>query len=80
MLVLLVIGAAQVFQSVYLITTVDGVPGNPYGSTNVLFTYAYYQAFSVFAFGYAAAIATLLAIVILSFSVFEIRLLRRNDE
>jgi multiple sugar transport system permease protein len=79
-LVLLVIGAAQVFQSVYLITTVDGVPGNPYGSTNVLFTYAYYQAFSVFAFGYAAAIATLLAVVILSFSVVEIRLLRRNDE
>jgi|SRR5580698_26384 len=78
-LVLLVIGGAQVFQSVYLITSVDGVPGNPYGSTNVLFTYAYYQAFSVFSFGYAAAIATMLALVLISFSVVRVQLLRRSE-
>jgi multiple sugar transport system permease protein len=78
-LVLLVIGGAQVFQSVYLITSVDGVPGNPYGSTNVLFTYAYYQAFSVFSFGYAAAIATMLALVLISFSVVRVQLLRRSQ-
>jgi multiple sugar transport system permease protein len=78
-LVLLVIGGAQVFQSVYLITNVDGVPGNPYGSTNVLFTYAYYQAFSVFSFGYAAAIATMLALVLIAFSVVRVQLLRRSQ-
>jgi ABC-type sugar transport system permease subunit len=64
---------------VYLITSVDGVPGNPYGSTNVLFTYAYYQAFSVFSFGYAAAIATMLALVLISFSVVRVQLLRRSE-
>jgi multiple sugar transport system permease protein len=78
-LVLLVIGGAQVFQSVYLITSVDGVPGNPYGSTNVLFTYAYYQAFSVFSFGYAAAIATMLGLVLIAFSVVRVQLLRRSQ-
>jgi multiple sugar transport system permease protein len=78
-LVLLVIGAAQVFQSVYLITSVDGVPGNPYGSTNVLFTYAYYQAFSVFSFGYAAAIATMLGLVLIVFSVVRVQVLRRSQ-
>jgi multiple sugar transport system permease protein len=78
-LVLLVIGGAQVFQSVYLMTSVDGVPGNPYGSTNVLFTYAYYQAFSVFSFGYAAAIATILGLVLIAFSVVRVQLLRRSE-
>jgi multiple sugar transport system permease protein len=78
-LVLLVIGGAQVFQSVYLMTSVDGVPGNPYGSTNVLFTYAYYQAFSVFSFGYAAAIATMLGLVLIAFSVVRVQMLRRSQ-
>jgi multiple sugar transport system permease protein len=78
-LVLLVIGGAQVFQSVYLITSVDGVPGNPFGSTNVLFTYAYYQAFSLFSFGYAAAIATMLALVLVTFSVVRVQMMRRSQ-
>jgi multiple sugar transport system permease protein len=78
--VLLVIGGAQVFQSVYLMTSAQGVPGTPYGSTNVLFTWAYYQAFTLFSFGYAAAIATMLAVILVGFSVVEIRLLRRDDQ
>ena len=58
-LVLLVIGATQVFTQVYLMTG-----GGPYNSTQVLFTYAYQQAFTNFEFSYAAAIASLIAVVV----------------
>jgi multiple sugar transport system permease protein len=72
--VLLVIGAAQVFTQVYEITK-----GGPYNSTQTLMTYMYQQAFSNFAFGYAAALASLLAVVLFGFSAAEIRILRRQD-
>ena len=74
-LVLLVIGAATVFQSVWLITV-----GGPYGSTNVLYTYAYQQAFTDFAFGYAAAIGSLLAVVLFGVSLAEIQVLRPRGD
>jgi multiple sugar transport system permease protein len=74
-LVLLVIGAATVFQSVYLITA-----GGPYGSTNVAYTYAYQLAFTDFEFGYAAAIASFLAVVLFGLSVAEIRVLRPRGD
>ena len=73
-LVLLVIGASQVFTQVYILTA-----GGPFGSTQVLFTYAYQQAFSFFAFSYAAAIASVMAVVVLALSILQIRVLRRND-
>ena len=73
-LVLLVIGAAGVFQQVYLMTA-----GGPYNSTQVLFTYAYQQAFQFFNFSYAASIASLFAVVLFSFSVVEIQVLRRHE-
>jgi multiple sugar transport system permease protein len=73
-LVLLVIGAAQVFTQIYEITK-----GGPYNSTQSLMTYMYQQAFSNFAFGYAAALASLLALVLFGFSAAEIRILRRQD-
>jgi multiple sugar transport system permease protein len=72
--VLLVIGAAQVFTQIYEITK-----GGPYNSTQSLMTYMYQQAFSNFAFGYAAALASLLAVVLLGFSAAEIRILRQHD-
>jgi multiple sugar transport system permease protein len=72
--VLLVIGAAQVFTQIYEITK-----GGPYDSTQSLMTYMYEQAFSNFAFGYAAALASLLAVVLFGFSAAEIRILRRQD-
>lgn len=73
-LVLLVIGAAQVFTQIYIITK-----GGPYNSTQALFTWAYEQAFANFAFGYAAALASLLAVVLFGFSALEIRVLRQQD-
>ena len=72
--VLLVIGAAQVFTQIFEITK-----GGPYNSTQSLMTYMYQQAFSNFAFGYAAALASLLAVVLFGFSAAEIRILRQQD-
>jgi multiple sugar transport system permease protein len=73
-LVLLVIGASQVFTQVFITTA-----GGPYGSTQVLLTYAYSQAFSFFAFSYAAAIASIMAVVVLGLSMLQIHVLRQND-
>jgi ABC-type sugar transport system permease subunit len=72
-LVLLVIGASQVFTQVYITTG-----GGPFGSTAVLLTEAYQQAFSYFYFSYAAAIASLMAVVVLGLSILQIRVMRRN--
>lgn len=72
-LVLLVIGAATVFTQVYLMTA-----GGPFNSTQVLFTWAYQQAFAFFSFSYAAAIASTLAIVLFGLSLAEIRVLRQD--
>jgi multiple sugar transport system permease protein len=72
--VLLVIGGTQVFTQIFLLTG-----GAPYNSTQVLFTYAYQQAFTNFAFGYAAAVASLIAVVVFGLSVAEIQLLRRGN-
>ncbi len=73
-LVLLVIGGAQVFIQIYEITK-----GGPYDSTQTLMTYMYQQAFSNFAFGYAAALASLLAGVLFGLSWAEIRILRQQE-
>lgn len=72
--VLLVIGGTQVFTQVYLMTQ-----GGPYNSTQVLFTYAYQQAFTNFEFGYAAAIASMMAVIVFGLSVAEVQLLRRRN-
>jgi multiple sugar transport system permease protein len=78
--VLLVIGAATVFQSVWLITLgAAGIAGSPYGSTHVLYTYAYQLAFTDFEFGYAAAIASLMAVILFGLSVAEIRVLKPRE-
>jgi multiple sugar transport system permease protein len=73
-LVLLIIGAAQVFTQIYLVTR-----GGPYNSTEALMPYMYQQAFANFAFGYAAALASLLAVVLFGFSWAEIRMLRQQE-
>jgi multiple sugar transport system permease protein len=74
--VLLIIGAVQVFTQIYEIT--KGV-GGPYNSTQTLMTYMYQNAFSFFEFGYAAALASLLAVILFGFSWAEISVLRQQD-
>lgn len=72
-LVLLLIGASQVWIQVFLLTG-----GGPYNSTQVLLGVAYQQAFTFFDFSYAAAVASLMAVVVLVFSVVPIRVMRRG--
>jgi multiple sugar transport system permease protein len=73
-LVLLVIGASQVFTQVYLLTE-----GGPYGSTQVLLGDAYQQAFTFFQFSYAAAIASVMAVVVLVLSIVQVRVMRGSQ-
>ncbi|MHB8296189.1 MAG: carbohydrate ABC transporter permease [Acidimicrobiales bacterium] len=70
-LVLLIIGGVQVFISVYLMTS-----GGPFNSTQVFLTYIYEEAFQLFDFGYAAALATVVAVGLFVLSIVEIRVLR----
>jgi ABC-type sugar transport system permease subunit len=53
--------------------------GGPYNSTQALMTYMYQVAFKDFEFGYAAALASLLAIVLLGFSWAEIHILHQQE-
>lgn len=72
--VLLVIGAAQTFTQVYLVTN-----GGPYNSTQTLMSYMRQLAFINFSFGYAAALASLVALVLFGFSWAEIYVLRQQE-
>ncbi|GHF11148.1 carbohydrate ABC transporter permease [Pseudolysinimonas yzui] len=72
--IMLVIGGFNVFISVYLMTG-----GGPAGETDVLLTYMYYQAFGNLDFGYGAAIAVILTLLVFALSVLQLRLFRDRD-
>ncbi len=72
--VMLVIGAFNVFISVYLMTG-----GGPAGRTDVLLTYMYRLAFGKLEFGYGSAIAVILTLVVLVLSLAQLRLFRDRD-
>ena len=74
-LVLLTIGGFQVFISVYIMTG-----GNPLHRTDVLLTYMYSNAFEFLDLGYGAALSYLFALMVMTLSVIQIRLLRRPVE
>ncbi len=73
-LVMLIIGAVQAFIPVYLMTQ-----GGPDNSTQLLLTYTYQQAFSFFDFGYAAALASVLAVALFWVSIGQYRILRARN-
>lgn len=70
--VMLVIGAFNVFISVFLVTG-----GGPLHRTEVLLTYMYYQGFSRLNFGYGAALSYILGIIIFVISAIQLRLFSR---
>ncbi|SDO67825.1 carbohydrate ABC transporter membrane protein 1, CUT1 family [Nakamurella panacisegetis] len=74
-LVLQVIGAFNVLQSVLLMTN-----GGPAGSTEVPLTYMYKQAFSFLDFGYASAMSFILAIIIFIVSFIQFKFLGEKKE
>lgn len=65
-LILLTIGAMNVFLSVFLITG-----GGPQQKTEVFLSYLYHQAFEFFDFGYGAALSVVLAIGLLIVSILQ---------
>lgn len=72
LVVTLLIGALQVFDSVAVMTH-----GGPVNATTVFNYYIYDQAFSFFRAGYAAAVAMVLFAIILLLTAVQIRLSRR---
>jgi len=69
--VMLVIGGFNVFISVLVMTG-----GGPAGSTQVLLTYMYLQAFTYLDFGYGSAIAVVLTFLVFTLSVIQLKLFR----
>lgn len=73
--VMLTIGAFQSFIQFYIITG-----GGPVHQTEVFLSYMYNQAFNFLDFGYASAIAWLLAALILVISLVQFRLIKSTYE
>lgn len=71
-LVMLLIGAFNVFIGVYLLTG-----GKPLHQTEVLLTYMYTQAFDFLEFSYGASISWVLAAIVFALSLVQLRALRR---
>ncbi len=69
--IMLIIGAFNVFLSVYLLTG-----GGPEGSTEVLLSYMYTQAFKYLDFGYGTAVGLLMGVAVVVLSFFQRRMLR----
>ena len=74
-LVTRLIAALQAFTQVYLMTS-----GGPVNATRTMVMLLYEQAFASFRFGYASAIAFVLLLVILAFTVVQLRLMRTSWE
>lgn len=65
--------AVKVFEEIYVMTR-----GGPFFSTYTMFMYIFDEAFQELNMGYAAALAVVLALVILVFSVVNFRVFRRG--
>jgi multiple sugar transport system permease protein len=74
-MIMLVIGAFNVFISVSLMTD-----GGPADQTQVPLTYLYRQAFDFLDFGYGSAIAFMLTAVIVAFSALQFRFQGADEE
>lgn len=71
-LILALIGAFQVFTQAYVMTS-----GGPDGATDFYVFYLYDVAFQKLSMGYASAMAWLLFVIILTFTLLQFRLSRR---
>lgn len=73
--VMLVIGGFNVFTSVLLMTG-----GGPIGQTDVVLSYMYSQAFSNLDFGYGSALSVILAVIVFTLAIIQLRLFRNRSE
>lgn len=79
-LVITVIGSFQVFDTVIVATGgFSGRPGGPINASRVIYLYIYENAFNFNQFGYAAALAVTLAVVLLVVTIAQLRLLRAGE-
>ncbi|WP_374209677.1 carbohydrate ABC transporter permease [Glycomyces sp. TRM65418] len=75
-LIMGLIGAFQIFSQVYILAPNNNV-GGPDNASQMMVTLLFQEAFSFYHFGYASAIAWLLFIVILLFTVIAFRTARK---
>ena len=73
--IIAVAGSLNVFDLVYVMTN-----GGPYNSTQTVMTYVYQEAFSNYSFGYAAAIAVLLFLIVAIITIVSLRAMRSSNE
>lgn len=73
--VVLLIGAFNVFLSVYLLTN-----GGPQSTTEVLLSYMYTQAFKYLDFGYGVTVGLLLGVAVILVSFIQLRVVRGASE
>ncbi len=73
-LVTSVIGSFQIFDTVAVTTQ-----GGPVDATKVLVYYIYQNAFSFFRMGYATAMSMVLFVMLVVFTLLQLRLLRANE-
>lgn len=71
------ISSIQVFTQGYVMFRTDSEPGGPENAALFTVMYLFDQAFSYFRMGYAAAIAWILFLLILTLTVFQFKLSRR---
>jgi ABC-type sugar transport system permease subunit len=74
-LVTSVIGAFQAFDQIYVMTD-----GGPIYSTETLVIYMYRYAFENFELGYGCAVAVVLFLIVLAFTIIEVRMFRRVQQ
>ena len=73
LMIITIVQTFQIFGAIYVMTG-----GGPLGSTSTVVFQMYQTAFSYADFGYAAAMSTVLFLVILGFSILGTRLMRRG--
>jgi ABC-type sugar transport system permease subunit len=74
-IVLSIVGSLKYFDLIYVMTG-----GGPSGSTELMATYMYKNAFTTMRIGYGSAIATAMFIVITAVSLITMRVIREKEE
>lgn len=72
LMIMTMIGSLKVFGQIYVMTG-----GGPANSTAVLVYYIYHQAFKLYEFGYASAVAFILFIIILTLTILQWNIRKR---
>jgi ABC-type sugar transport system permease subunit len=73
----IILGVVWTFNMFNIIYLVSG--GAPYGATDILITSAYRWAFEKYQYGYAAAYSTIIFVILLGYSLFNIRISRATE-